>query len=137
MEFIYTLKEIQQAAQWIIQLTLKLADCIAFYAPMGAGKTSLIRALGIEYQVIDNVNSPTFSIINEYKTKDGKKIYHMDWYRLQNEQDAEQAGVLEVLESNALKWIEWPQQAEGLLPLNTMKFSIEIIDEHTRKLIKL
>ncbi len=108
--------------------------CIAFYAPMGAGKTTLINALCKKLEVIDATSSPTFSIINEYATANDNMIVHMDWYRLKGEEDAINAGVEDYLQGKHYLFIEWPEIAEGLLPEDCCKCSIEILDEVTRKI---
>lgn len=108
----------------------------AFFAPMGSGKTTLIRAICRELGVVDNVNSPTFSIVNEYLIPSGgQKVYHMDWYRLRNEQDAIEAGVQDILEDpQAYCFIEWPEQATGLLSDKIQCVRLEMISEHERLL---
>lgn len=106
----------------------------AFHGPLGAGKTSMISALGQELKITDPVSSPTFSIINEYKLPDATSVFHMDWYRLNNEEEAIQAGVEDCILSGAICWIEWPEQAPGLLPDNCLHLFIEIIDEDRRRI---
>lgn len=88
----------------------------AFHAPMGSGKTTFIHALCEVLQVKAVVSSPTFAIINEYQSPIAGTIYHMDWYRLKDEEEAIQAGVEDALESGHLCLVEWPEQAAGLLP---------------------
>jgi len=106
----------------------------AFYAPMGSGKTTFIHALCDLLGVGSNVSSPTYAIINEYQTKDQAVIYHMDWYRLNNEQDALNAGVEEPLMSGNTCFVEWPENAIRLLPDNTFHLSLEVLDEFTRRI---
>ena len=113
----------------------KTVSVWAFHAPMGAGKTTFIRALCVEVlQTSDAVSSPTFSIINEYKTEVAGTVYHMDWYRLQGEEEAVAAGVEEALQSGKLCLIEWADVAPLLLPEPTLHIYITIIDETTRQL---
>ena len=106
----------------------------AFNAPMGAGKTTFIHALCKYLKVKDTVSSPTFAIINEYQSEVTGTIYHMDWYRLKNEEEAIQAGVEDCLLSGNLCFIEWPDKALGILPLSTLQITIEIINDTTRTL---
>jgi len=106
----------------------------AFYAPMGSGKTTFIHALCDFLGVGSSVSSPTYAIINEYQTKDQAVIYHMDWYRLNNEQDALNAGVEEPLMSGNTCFVEWPENAIRLLPDNTFHLSLEVLDEFTRRI---
>ncbi|MBH2004190.1 MAG: tRNA (adenosine(37)-N6)-threonylcarbamoyltransferase complex ATPase subunit type 1 TsaE [Sphingobacteriia bacterium] len=106
----------------------------AFHAPMGSGKTTFIHALCRVIGVETAVSSPTFAIINDYLSRDAGLIHHMDWYRLKNEEEAIQAGVEDVLNSGETCLVEWPGQAEGLLPDNTLHIRIEILDEQTRRI---
>lgn len=106
----------------------------AFYAPMGSGKTTLIHAIGDFLGVQTAISSPTFAIINEYQSPEAGTLYHMDWYRLKNENEALQAGVEDILLSGSTCFVEWPEQAIGLLPPNTLHLRIEMLDEHTRRI---
>ncbi len=105
-----------------------------FRASMGTGKTSFIHALCEEIGVENTVSSPTYSIINEYYSKQVGTIYHMDWYRLKNEEEAIQAGIEDALHSGNLCLIEWPEMAEGLLMPDCFQVHIEILDEKMRRL---
>jgi tRNA threonylcarbamoyladenosine biosynthesis protein TsaE len=106
----------------------------AFDAPMGAGKTTLIHALCEVLNVSSTVTSPTFAIINEYKSADGV-ICHMDWYRLKNETEVIQAGCEDCIESGNICFIEWPEKAPRLLPENTLHIKLEIINAEERRLV--
>ncbi len=106
----------------------------AFNAPMGAGKTTLIHALCEVIEVRDSVSSPTFAIINEYKSPVAGIVYHMDWYRLKNEVEVTNTGCEDCIESDNLCLIEWAEKAPHLLPQNTMYLSIEIINSTERRL---
>lgn len=106
----------------------------AFDAPMGAGKTTLIHALCDVLNVSSTVTSPTFAIINEYKSA-ADIIYHMDWYRLQNKTEVIQAGCEDCLESGNLCFIEWSEKAHELLPQNTLHINLEIINARERRLV--
>lgn len=109
----------------------------AFYAPMGAGKTTFIKALCNEVlQSPDVVSSPTFALINEYKSPLTGKIFHMDWYRLEDEDEAVQAGVEETLMSGNLCLVEWPERAPMLLPDETLFLVIEEISETERTIFE-
>ena len=107
---------------------------IALYGEMGAGKTTLITTLCKIADVRDTVNSPTFSIINEYKSKYGT-IFHMDWYRLKDENEAREAGVEEAIYSNCICFVEWPERALQLLPNNTLNIYLSAISEDKRKIV--
>ena len=91
---------------------------------MGVGKTTLIKEIFLSMKVIDNVSSPTFSIINEYRTNQNKVVYHMDLYRLKNITEIEDIGLFEYLESGNLCIIEWGDMIEKLIDSNYDKFII-------------
>jgi len=91
---------------------------------MGVGKTTLIKEVFSSMNVIDNVSSPTFSIINEYRTKQNKVVYHMDLYRLKNISETEDIGLFEYLESGNLCIIEWGDMIEKLIDSKYDKFII-------------
>jgi len=132
MNFTYGLKEIKQAAL----KTFELSDgkkVWAIHGEMGAGKTTFIHALCDNLGVTSAVASPTYSIINEYKC-DKAIIYHMDWYRLKDEEEALQAGVEDCIVSGNLCLIEWPERAIALLPEDCFHITINVIDEETREI---
>lgn len=113
------------------------ATVIALHGQMGAGKTTFVHALCDVKAVKDVVGSPTFSIINEYYfMEDGKerKVFHIDLYRLKDEQEAIQAGVEDCLYSDHICLVEWPDKAPGLFPENSLHVYIEAIDDKTRRL---
>ena len=84
--------------------------------------------------VIDNISSPTFSIINQYATKDGAVIYHMDLYRIKNEAEAIASGVEDCLLSGNACLVEWPEMAEGIFPDDTLHLYFTALDTETRKI---
>jgi tRNA threonylcarbamoyladenosine biosynthesis protein TsaE len=134
MDAIYSIININQVAQALWQEGRK-KKVWAFHAPMGAGKTTLIHALCEHVlQITDSISSPTFAIINEYQSPIAGTILHMDWYRLKDEEEAMQAGVEDALLSNNFCFVEWPENASGLLPDDTWHLHIEVLDEHTRRL---
>ncbi len=106
----------------------------AFNAPMGAGKTTLIHALCDVIEVSDSVSSPTFAIINEYRSPLVGTVYHMDWYRLNNEAEVINAGCEDCMESGKLCLIEWAEKAPLLLPHNALQLNIEIVNNVERRL---
>lgn len=132
MEYIYELNQIDEVAQHIIA-QLKYPT-ILFYGDLGAGKTTLIKALVKALGSDDSVSSPTFSLINEYKTRDGDTIYHLDLYRLKEENEAYDIGIEEILDSGSLKFIEWPQKINNLIDNNVHSAKISSINESKRKL---
>jgi tRNA threonylcarbamoyladenosine biosynthesis protein TsaE len=132
MERIFTLPEIEETARafWDSFPDKKI---YAFQGKMGAGKTSFIRALCASKKVKDTVSSPTFSIINEYSSPAGT-IYHLDLYRLKDEEEAIRAGVEDCLYSGEICLVEWPDRAPGIFPGNTLVILLETVDEKTRKI---
>lgn len=105
---------------------------IAFDGEMGAGKTTFIKAVCDELGVIDIVNSPTFSIVNDYAPADGRHIYHFDFYRLKSPQEALDFGIEEYFASNSLCLMEWPEQIEPLLPDDTLQVTIAVGSDGSR-----
>lgn len=102
---------------------------VAFYGAMGAGKTTLIKALCEELGVKDTVSSPTFSIVNEYHTRKGEKVYHFDFYRIKSVDEAYDMGYEEYFYSKAYCFIEWPEKIGELMPLTYEKVTIELKGE--------
>lgn len=105
----------------------------AFYGEMGAGKTTFIKALCEELGVNDVINSPSFSIINEYRSDTtAELIYHFDCYRLNNLSEACEVGVEDYFDSGALCFIEWPERLEELLPQDTVKVAMLANEDGSR-----
>ena len=108
---------------------------VAFYAPMGAGKTTFTTAvckeLGVEE---DAISSPTFAIVNEYRGRQGQPIFHFDFYRIDNPAEALDIGLYDYLDSGCLCLMEWPENIEGLLPEETLKVSISVQPDGSRVL---
>ncbi|HTI93664.1 MAG TPA: tRNA (adenosine(37)-N6)-threonylcarbamoyltransferase complex ATPase subunit type 1 TsaE [Puia sp.] len=132
MELRFQLQEIEAAARFVWQ-QFPLRTVFAFHGDMGAGKTTFIHALCSIKGVSDTVGSPTFSIINEYRYEGGK-IYHIDLYRLKDEEEAIRAGVEDVLYSGDICLVEWPDRAPGIFPPETIHLRLEVIDPDTRKI---
>lgn len=105
----------------------------AFYGKMGAGKTTFIKAVCEELGVTDVINSPTFAIINEYRSDTtGELIYHFDFYRINKVEEAFDFGYEDYFYSGALCFIEWPELIEELLPADAVKVSIEEQEDGSR-----
>ena len=111
------------------------ASIIAFYGGMGAGKTTFITALCNELGVSDIVGSPTFTIVNEYRSGAGEPVYHFDFYRINRLSEAMDIGLYEYFDSGCLCLVEWPEMIEELLPEDTLKVQIMIEDRDTRTLL--
>ena len=111
-------------------LSLCSSKNIAFHAPIGAGKTTLIKALCKQLKVIDVVKSPTFSIVNEYLSDSNTLVYHFDCYRLKNKFEALDIGIETYFEDkSAYCFIEWPQVIQELLPLDLAHVFIQLNDQ--------
>lgn len=132
MDFIYTLDQTNETAAQLVQQYATVPVWV-FQAPMGAGKTTLIAAIGKAMGIQEPMSSPTFSIMNEYQVQ-GKLIYHMDWYRLENEADARQAGVEAALDEADMSLVEWPEKAPNLVPDYAVVMHIEILDPNRRRI---
>ena len=133
MDAIFELGQINQVAK-LLWKEGKQNKVWAFHAPMGAGKTTFIHALCELLEVKDSISSPTFAIINEYQSPVSGSIFHMDWYRLKDEEEAIQAGIEDALLSKNLCFIEWPEKAASLLPDDVFNVNIELLDANTRRL---
>jgi tRNA threonylcarbamoyladenosine biosynthesis protein TsaE len=133
MDAIFGLEQIRQVAAAVWKEGKK-HKVWAFHAEMGTGKTTFIHALCEVLGVSGAVSSPTFAIINEYNSHEAGVIYHMDWYRLKDEEEAVNAGVEDCLLSGHLCLVEWPDKAEGLLPTDTYHIRMETLDAATRRI---
>ncbi len=128
------LQDLERAAREFLQL-LGGRTLVAFYAPMGAGKTTFTTAvckeLGVEE---DAISSPTFAIVNEYRGKGGRPIFHFDFYRIDSPAEALDIGLYDYLDSGELCLMEWPENVEGLLPEETLRVQIAVQPDGSRLL---
>jgi tRNA threonylcarbamoyladenosine biosynthesis protein TsaE len=127
-----TLAELPLVAEQIIDFG-KNEKIWIFEGEMGAGKTTTITAICKELGVTSHIQSPTFSLVNEYETANNKVIYHFDFYRIKQESEAMDMGIEEYLYSGNLCMIEWASKIENLLPLQYLKIKIEMSFEDKRK----
>jgi tRNA threonylcarbamoyladenosine biosynthesis protein TsaE len=132
MELIFALEEIEAAASQFLKC-FPNKKVFAFHGQMGAGKTTFITAVCKSLGVTAAISSPTFSIINEYKTGD-TRIFHLDLYRLKGAAEAIDAGVEDVLFSGDLCLVEWPEIAQELFPDDSVHVFLRLIDVSKRKL---
>lgn len=132
MEITFSLNEIQDVAQKIIAENPQ--KVILFHGQMGAGKTTLIKALAKELGVNDATSSPTFSLVNEYKMVNDNLLYHFDVYRLKTESEALDFGIDEYLYSGNWCFIEWPEKIPNLLPDKYSEITIAITSDGKRNL---
>ena len=114
----YSLGELPEIAKDVLQFSKH--KILLFYGEMGVGKTTLIKELVKQLGVTDNVSSPTFSLVNEYHTNSGEKVYHFDFYRIDKEEEAMDMGIEEYFYSNSWCLVEWPNKVENLLPLKSV-----------------
>ncbi len=128
------ISSIDKAAQTFLEQNPK-PKTVAFYASMGVGKTTFIKALCKALKVEDTVNSPTFAIVNEYTTETGTLIYHFDLYRLEKKEELLDIGFEDYLQDNHWLFIEWPEIAEDFLPENTLRVKISEEENGARTLV--
>ncbi len=122
---INTLEEIEDAARQFVE-AMGDNTVFAFYGKMGAGKTTFIKEVCKLLGVTDNITSPTFAIVNEYRSDiAGELIYHFDFYRIKKLEEVYDLGYEDYFYSGAVCFIEWPELIEELLPGNTIKVTIE------------
>lgn len=124
---INTLSDLPLASKQLIQ-AFGNKKVIAFKGEMGVGKTTLIKAICEELGVKQTISSPTFSIVNEYLSSSGKKIYHFDFYRINKISEAYDMGYEEYFYSDAYCFIEWPEKVEELMPEDVLKVNISVKD---------
>lgn len=105
-----------------------------FDGEMGSGKTTLIREICNIIGVNDNVTSPSFGLVNEYQSFSGPSIYHFDFFRIKNEEEAERIGLNEYFYSENLCMIEWPEKINSLLPHRYLRISMKIIQDQQREI---
>ena len=125
--------DLERAAREFLE---KIGDStlVAFFAPMGAGKTTFTTALCKVLGVTDPVGSPTFAIVNEYMTADGDPMYHFDIYRINKLSEAIEIGLYDYLDSGCLCIMEWPENIEELLPEDTLRVHITVNPDQSRTL---
>jgi tRNA threonylcarbamoyladenosine biosynthesis protein TsaE len=136
MELTFSLHDINAVAKDFWE-KVEGKTVFAFHGLMGAGKTTFIHALCDAKGVKDVVGSPTFSIINEYQYNcEGTKrvLFHIDLYRLKDEEEAQKAGVEDALYSGNICLVEWPEKVANIFPGHTVHVFIELVDEKTRQL---
>ncbi len=125
---INNLSELESAANELLN-ACEGKKVFAFYGSMGAGKTTFIKAICETLGVSESITSPTFSIVNEYLSDKGGKIYHFDFYRIKSVSEAYDMGYEDYFYSNAFCFIEWPEKIAGLIPENNVKVKISIKGE--------
>ena len=134
MERNYSLNELNVVAKEVIKnANFKV---LLFEGTMGVGKTTLIKEIAKELGVLDVVSSPTFSLVNEYHTQNNDKVYHFDFYRIEDEEEALDIGIEEYFYSGSWCLVEWPLKIKNLLPLESVLIRI-ITDKQLQRTIQL
>ncbi|MGB0837051.1 MAG: tRNA (adenosine(37)-N6)-threonylcarbamoyltransferase complex ATPase subunit type 1 TsaE [Flavobacteriaceae bacterium] len=128
----YGIEELSEVASKVIENSPY--KTILFYGNMGVGKTTLIKEIFKQLNVVDSVSSPTFSIVNEYRTSQGLPCYHFDFYRLEQAEEALDIGIDEYFDSGRWCLAEWPENIEEYLPLESVKIHIEQLNNGKRLL---
>lgn len=132
MKLKYSLKELPNIATHIINNVAN--KTVLFYGEMGIGKTTLIKELLKQLGSDDLVSSPTFSLVNEYWSKKEGKIYHFDFYRIENEEEALDIGIEDYFGNHNWCFIEWPENIKNLLPLNAVEIYLSLNEDGKRSL---
>lgn len=107
----------------------------AFYGSMGAGKTTIIKAICQALGAVDIVSSPTFTLVNEYKTTKGETLYHIDFYRIKKQEEVFDFGIEEYLAGDSFCFMEWPELVEEILPRETISVRISVGENQERTLM--
>ena len=129
---VFTIADINDIARRIL-LSCEKAAVFVFYGEMGVGKTTLIKALCEELGVEDFTNSPSFSIVNEYKTNEGKCLYHFDFYRIDSPEEIFDIGYEEYIDSGNRCFIEWAEKIGRFLPDNCVKLYLKELADGSRE----
>ena len=132
MTHTYGLQDIPKVAAKILQ-TVNSKNLL-FHGDMGMGKTTLIKEIIKQLGVTDTVSSPTYSIVNEYKTPTNETVYHFDFYRINSDEEAMDFGLEEYFDHKAWCFMEWPNKVENLLPLGAAHIYITAANETQRTL---
>ncbi|ARV05475.1 tRNA (adenosine(37)-N6)-threonylcarbamoyltransferase complex ATPase subunit type 1 TsaE [Polaribacter sp. SA4-10] len=128
----YSLEDLHDIAKKIISSVEN--KTLLFYGEMGVGKTTLIKEICNQLNVLDRISSPTFSLVNEYQTSKNEKVFHFDFYRIAHEEEALDMGIEDYLYDNNWCLIEWPENIENLLPLDAVQIHLSTLENGTRNI---
>jgi tRNA threonylcarbamoyladenosine biosynthesis protein TsaE len=134
MDCLFEEKEIERIAKELVD-KFSSQKIWLFHGEMGSGKTTIIKAICQCLGVIDEMSSPTFSIVNEYVTKNGTELYHFDFYRMKDPSEGINIGIEDYFFSGKYCFIEWPNVIEEFLPEKYLEISIKLVGNKTRNLI--
>ena len=132
MNLNYQLSELPAVAKLVLDNSS--SRILLFYGAMGSGKTTLIKELANQLGVQDVTSSPTFSLVNEYHTQEGELLFHFDFYRIEKEEEAYDMGIEEYFDRNAWCFVEWPENVENLLPLESVLIQLTINPDNSRNI---
>ncbi len=130
---IKSLEDINSVAKQFIELVGE-RRVFAMYGAMGVGKTTFVKAVCEELGVEDTINSPTFAIVNEYRTPEDKIVYHFDFYRIEDVQEAYDFGYEDYFYSKAMCFIEWPERIESILPTDVINLNFTEEEDGSRSI---
>ncbi len=128
----YTLSELTSIANEVI--TASKHKILLFYGDMGVGKTTLIKEICTVLGVKDTISSPTFSLVNEYRTSENDVVFHFDFYRITHEEEAYDIGIEDYFYSNSWCLVEWPSNVKNLLPLESVIVEITRLENNQRNI---
>lgn len=128
----YSLENLSEIATAVIASVKN--KTLLFYGEMGVGKTTLIKEICKQLGVLDNISSPTFSLVNEYQTKNNESIFHFDFYRIEEEEEALDMGIDDYFYNNDWCLIEWPENVENLLPLEAVEIHLSVLEDGQRNI---
>ena len=128
----YSLENLSEIATAVIASVKN--KTLLFYGEMGVGKTTLIKEICKQLGVLDNISSPTFSLVNEYQTKNNESIFHFDFYRIEEEEEALDMGIDDYFYNNNWCLIEWPENVENLLPLEAVEIHLSVLEDGQRNI---
>lgn len=128
---IRNIKELPEAVKILLKHTGK-NRLLAFFGSMGSGKTTIIKAVCKSLGATDSVTSPTFTLVNEYKTADGNSLYHLDLFRIKKRDEVFDFGIEEYFSSGSFCFMEWPELIEDILPPETVKIKITVGPDEER-----
>ena len=124
-------RNLPAAVRKLLKLTGQ-SRLFAFYGPMGSGKTTIIKAICDLLGAVDLASSPTFTIVNEYRTAGGESLYHIDFYRITKQEEVFDFGIEEYLSMGSYCFMEWPELIEEMLPAGTVRVKISVADNEER-----